>query len=787
MPIWLLAVLFCVAELLLVHIAVGPDTHTFSLREVPLMLGAFLALPEDVLLGQLLGAGIALVFIRRQSAVKVVFNLATFTFTAALALLAFYALVDPADPLGPRGWVAAFFAVLLADIASAACVELVIHAHSGEPMVWRRRTLAGLAFTFGNATLALATVIIVVMRPDASWVAALVAAALWFSYRMSVREREQREMLVALQSTTNDIHASLGNPELEAAVVRGARDVFGASSAELWLPTADAGTVQHVCIDRDGVVSSQACADLGDPPGSAEAPGNDPGLPPGIEGQVGHDPAVHGHAKPQSMSAPVRVGDETAGTLTVIGREASAGGWQGDSLPVLETLASHVAVSLRNAQLLHVVEARAAENEYLARHDPLTGLPNRDRMCELIDGALRDHGSRPAAILAIDIDGFAELTETLGHENADVVLDAVALRVVAAAGEQWLVGRLDGHELAVVVPEPTTVRQVLEAATRIAAELETPFVLDDLALGVTPTIGIAHVAAHDQDARALMRCANRAVMLAKAEGSQIAEYAAAQDAHSPARLALVGDLRRALDSDELTVFYQAKVAIPDGRTVGAEALIRWLHPKRGMIQPDEFMGVAERSNVLRPITMLVLQTALARCSAWRARGHDLDVSVNLSARNLVDARLVDDVNEQIRRSGLSADALTLEITEGAAIADPMRAKAVMAELRSLGVRLSIDDFGAGFASLSYLKLLPASELKIDRTFVHNLVDDAKDRAIVRSTIELAHDLGFVVVAEGVETRSTLEVLGDLGCDYAQGWHLGRASAAHDFEGALPSH
>jgi len=294
-------------------------------------------------------------------------------------------------------------------------------------------------------------------------------------------------------------------------------------------------------------------------------------------------------------------------------------------------------------------------------------------------------------------------------------------------------------------------------------------------------MGVALTLTDGRDAGTLLRHADVAMYRAKASHAEHEFYASDRDEHTSARLALAGELRHALDERELTPWFQPVLELASGRIVGAEALVRWQHPVRGLILPDAFIPVVEQTNLLRPMTLLVLERAIERCATWRATGLDLTVAVNLSARNLEDEALPGDVARMLAAAGLPGSAITLEITESAMMADPVQAQETLGRLRALGVRIAVDDFGTGHAALAYLKRLPVTELKIDRTFVTGLDVNDDDRAIVRSTIELAHDLGLRCVAEGVETSWTWRWLAAHHCDLAQGWLMGMAVPADEFE------
>jgi len=431
------------------------------------------------------------------------------------------------------------------------------------------------------------------------------------------------------------------------------------------------------------------------------------------------------------------------------------------------------------------VTERAAAEEALrhqALHDGLTGLPNRTLLLDRLAAALPPAAGAgaganraaaadlPAALLLIDLDRFKEVNDTLGHHVGDALLCQVAARMRGAVRGADTLARLGGDEFAVLLPDADEggARRV---AVAILAALEAPFPVDGHALDVGASVGVALYPAHGADAAALLRAADVAMYAAKHGRGILTVYDASLDGHSPARLGLMTDLRRALADGALEVHYQPLARLRDGHVTAAEALLRWTHPERGPIPPDVFIPLAEHSGMIEPLTDWVLDEALRQCRAWEQEGRTLVVQVNLSMRTVQDARLPDRVAELLRRHEVPPARLTLEITEGALMADPERARAVLDRLAALGVRLAIDDFGTGYSSLAYLSALPIHEVKIDKSFVQDMEESAKDAAIVRSVIALAHALRLHVVAEGIESRVTWDLLDALGCDVAQGYYL----------------
>jgi diguanylate cyclase (GGDEF)-like protein len=417
------------------------------------------------------------------------------------------------------------------------------------------------------------------------------------------------------------------------------------------------------------------------------------------------------------------------------------------------------------------------ELAFQAAHDPLTGLANRVLLRERIQASLADvTEAQPLALLMLDLDRFKEVNDTFGHHYGDRLLREAALRLTNAIGTDGTVARLGGDEFAILLPAASAA-QAEAAAARVGAALRTPLELDGYALEVGASVGLSLALSHTDDADTLLRRADVAMYVAKRSGTEWAAYAPEQEHSTPDTLALIVELRHAIEEGELVLYYQPQVELTTDRVIAVEALARWPHPRRGMVPPDTFIPLAEHTGLMRPLSRWVLQAAIAQAHAWQLQGIDLPVAVNLSALNLQDSTLPETIGALLREHGLSADRLQVEVTESAVMLDRAGAVAVLARLRALGVRVSVDDFGTGHSSLAYLKDLPVDEVKIDKAFVQHLATDARDRAIVRAIIGLAHELGLLVVAEGVENRGTWDVLRRAGCDVIQGYFVSRPLSA----------
>ncbi len=418
--------------------------------------------------------------------------------------------------------------------------------------------------------------------------------------------------------------------------------------------------------------------------------------------------------------------------------------------------------------------------EHQALHDGLTDLPNRLMFRQQVEKALAE---RPSfALLLLDIDNFREINDTFGHQIGDGLLGQVAPRLRNQLDAGDLIARLGGDEFGILLPDADAGRalKVAEAILRV----ERPFLIESHPLEVTASIGIAVSPQHGSTAETLLQRADVALYVAKRSGNGAALYRTEDDPYDPSRVVLQADLRQAIVRREIILYYQPQVAIATGVVTGFEALARWRHTQRGWIPPGEFIPVAERMGLIKPLTACLIELAARQLVDWQACGISIPVSVNVSMRNLLDARFPNTLRDIVTTSGAQARSIKLEITENALMTEPARVLETMNELRALGFGFSIDDFGTGYSSLAYLQRLPVEEIKIDRSFVGELSTNTGSEAIVRATIELAGGLGLKVVAEGVEDEASWQGLRRLGCSTAQGYFLSRPMPASEVEGWL---
>jgi diguanylate cyclase (GGDEF)-like protein len=423
-----------------------------------------------------------------------------------------------------------------------------------------------------------------------------------------------------------------------------------------------------------------------------------------------------------------------------------------------------------------------AELAWQATHDPLTGLISRAGLAAVFG---EGHGHGDVTLFLMDLDGFKDVNDSLGHEAGDHLLVEVARRLAGGVRQTDLVARLGGDEFAVVVPAIRSAEAAGRLATSLLRTLERPIQAGGVSIQVGASIGVALPGEGRCELATMLRQADVALYEAKGRGGGWAVYSPDADAAAQARVALSVDLRAAIEHDQIRLAYQPLVSLPGGEVVGVEALARWAHPERGVIPPDVFIAVAEQTGLIRPLTRKLIRQAIAQAGRWRAEGLNITMAVNLSVRALHDPELLPGIEQGLLSENVPSAALTLELTESA-FAHPA-SNGPLAHLRELGVRLSIDDFGTGYSSLSYLKRLPVSELKIDRSFIGDIVADERDRRIVAAVVELAHGLGLRVVVEGVETAEMAAVVARLGCDIGQGYWFARPQASVDLTPWLLDH
>ena len=783
LPWWLLAMGFAATEACVFHVQTKREARTVSVSELPLVLGLVFATPLALLVGRLVGSAAVFVFQRRSAPLKTGWNLALISLQTAVAVALFRLLADGHVGV-PWLWLGAYVGPVAANALGSLALTCVIAVYERgiDLRELARDLLRGEPAAPVVITLALVAVTSLQAAASSAWLLVPTFAGLLLGYRAYASLTDRHLNLERLFRFTQAVSSS---PEVEGvlgSVLAEAKELLHSERAEvafLASPQGDVATVRLGATDRltraeapqsptDEWLLSQVVED------------GSPLLLP----RTTRDPAMRrwldAHAAREAVVVPLRGGAGVLGALIVADRLGDVRTFDQDDVLLMETVANHAGVALQNGELVDRLRHEAL-------HDALTGLPNRALVVRRLGTALADvvdGASAGAAVMILDLDGFKEVNDTLGHQQGDLLLVEVGARLTAAVGADGLVARLGGDEFAFLVDGTPDEDHVVRVARRALRSLEHPVVLDGMEVEVGASVGIALAPVHATDPAALLKMADLAMYDAKASGRGLRVYEADLDSSDPRRLTLVAELRAALNRGDVRVHVQPQARADTGVTVSVEALVRWEHAELGWVSPEEFVPIAERSGLIGQLTTQVLDQSLAAVAAWERQGLALGIAVNLSARSLHDADLVDEVARLLRRHGVPASRLTLEVTEGSVMADPARAIAVLHLLRDLGCRLSVDDFGTGYSSLSYLKRLPVHEVKIDRSFVTGVRETGEDIAIVRAIVGLGRHLGLDVVAEGVEDRRTWDLIASTGCDLVQGWYVSRAMPPADLPGWL---
>ena len=781
LPWYVLIVLFAVAESSVLHIQLRREARTVSLSEIPLVLGLFLAPPVTLVVTRLLGALAVFIFIRRQPYMKLIFNVGLMSFDGSLAVAVFRAL--PHHGLGPTAWLATYATTVICGSMSALAVTAVIGLVEARPTP-RDIGLALISGIPGSAMVAtIGLVGLLAVHADArSWLLLLLVACIVVAaYRAYAGLSERHLNLERLYQFTQAVSRT---PEIDGVlrnVLQQALTIMRSDRAEVIF----IGDEQRQALRVSLVPGHELLREEGpidEPVLRAIVASGAPVLVP-RQGRSPHRDWADFRGIRDLLAVPLRGDAGVVGALVVADRVGDVRTFDKEDARLLETVAAHAAVALQNSRLVDRLRHEAL-------HDALTGLPNRAYlhrvMADVLLG-LKTHPQRRAALMIMDLNGFKEVNDTLGHLHGDLLLREVGHRLLEVLGPQNTVARLGGDEFALLLPDCPDAAHAEQVALAVLAALQVPARVDDVELEVGASIGIALAPVHGLDGGVLLKRADTAMYAAKNSGRGAVVYTAELDEANPARLVLASELRQGLTRHEFLVLGQPQADLITGEIVGVEALLRWRHPERGMVSPDDFLEVAERTGLLRALTAAVLRESVAACAAWRAHGLELSVSVNLSVRSLLDPDLFEDTLAVLALHRLPPQLLTFEITEHSVMSDMVGSGAVLNRLRDAGIRLSVDDFGTGYSSLSYLSKLPVDEVKIDKHFVMGLTSTPRDAAIVRSVIDLGANLGLTVVAEGVEDAETWKRLFEFGCGRGQGFWLGRPMPLPDIPAWVAAH
>ncbi len=782
-PWWLLAAAFFVAEANVIHLHIGRSAHSFSMSEIPLVAGLVLVAPHEFLLARLIGSGLALYFARRQRSVKLAFNLAQFGVSsiAALAVVRVFALAG--DGFGPLLWAGVLVATLAENLVGVITVSTAISLAEGRSMRARLPEMLkiGVIVSMTNASLALMGLTVLWTNPGAVWLFAIPIVTAAIAYRAYIAERQQHERVELLYESTRILQR---NPRLDAAIMallEHLRRMFRADVAEICLmPRREGddilrsrvgpGTATEVMrVIGPSLDDSRLVAAVAERRASL------------INPAIGESEGGDSERSRSALVAPLLGESNLVGTILVSDRLSEISEFDLDDLKLFETLANHAAVALENGQLEQSVERLSQLKEelhYQAFHDALTGLANRtvfaQAVAQRLESAQAD-GTIPV-VLFIDLDDFKVINDTLGHAAGDTLLVAVGDRLGSVVRATDLAARLGGDEFAALLWDTPDLSSSLRVAERLVAAMNPAFDLGGTPITVRASIGVAGGRPGVDTAGDLLRNADVAMYSAKARGKgRVVVFESSMHEAVLAHAALSADLERAIANREFILQYQPIVEISTGRMIGVEALVRWRHPIRGVIEPNEFILLAEESDAILEIGRWVLGEALAQARAWRAVNPSatFTVSVNVSARQLMQQTFVDDVLRAVTETGAEPRSLVLEMTETAMLHDSAATRQKLQEFKEAGIGISVDDFGTGYSSLSYLQRFPVSALKIARDFVELEPDDHDAWQFASAIIAMADALHLSVIAEGVERSDQLRRLSELGCHYAQGFYFAR--------------
>ena len=775
----LITATFFAAEQFFITIEFRRESHSLTVSGVPLALGVFMLPLHELVLARLVATVAAFAF-QHVTREKAVYNTAAYCVDAALSALLGGVIIGAHATLGLADITMLVAAIAAVDQAMCLLVLVVIRIHGGRPNSASVRSivLPSLALSVVATIFAAALHILVTNGAVGTLLAVLLVLAAVLVYRSYARTLRRHQALAMVHGFVTDGVGAENVEDLARESLAQIRSVIRATAVELVLVDRDAGDSTRcplwLRLGEDDILHSvSAPIDAGDWVRLRAVHHGEPTL-----ANRAKDPAIgtwlDSVGLDDAIVVCVQSGNEVLGALTVCDRLTDTATFTADDVKLLQTLTSHLAVSIRGARLLETLS-------YDATHDGLTGLANRNHLNSRIAGL--DATAGTAAVMLLDLDKFKEVNDVLGHHVGDQLLVVVAQRLRAVLPPDAVIARLGGDEFAVFVHGLADGEQTAVAMAQRAAEIILePVHFEDVL--VTPEVSIGIAATPTVATADLLRCADTAMYVAKSSEGPVAVYDAAMDVGRAERLALVADLRLALDvaPQQFALYYQPKVDIRTNAVIGAEALVRWLHPTRGMVPPDRFIPLAEAAGLIDKLTTLIVTTALNQCAAWHARGHELGVAVNLSARNLTSDLVRNHICAAVRQWPIDAHWLTLEITESSVIQDVTRATETLFEFARQGIAVSLDDFGTGYSSLAYLQELPVTELKIDRSFVTRLdgEDADKSTALLRTITTLGSALDLRIVAEGIETSQQLGAVSALGCDIVQGYLVSPPLAADDF-------
>ncbi|WIM97102.1 bifunctional diguanylate cyclase/phosphodiesterase [Actinoplanes oblitus] len=747
------------------HIVIGRQTYTVVVTETPLIVGLFFLPPAMVILAMTCSALIT--YIRLEPA-KLGFNVAKQAASTSAALIVM-ALLPPVRDAGPGTWGILFAAGAASAIAShtfvAGVIAVVQSAHAG-----RQALIAGLP-TLITSGISILIGLVFVVTLDVTWWSVILLAGLILAIVLVLRSFagvfRQHRTLAEVYELTLALRDEVDAGGLPDVLLGRVRTLMQSEYATLWLPPQ--GRHPEVLLTAR-VDDSAGLFDISPTPSVVRSRVVETGraVAVGSQFETATDlrNSMRRHNLRDLIAVPLRSGPITIGTLEVVNRVGATSTFRDADVQVLETIAAHVAGAVENSRLVDRLR-------YDAYHDRLTALPNRRRIVDALAESVTVRAEdEVVAILLFDVDGQRNVNESMGHAAGDKLLVEVAERIRGIADSGALVGRIGGDEF-VVTLRAASIEATIELATQMRERLRGPMAVGSLTLDVDTAVGVSVYPDHGSDPETLLQRAELAANAAKVLPYGVQPFHPALESRAVRRLGIAADLRRAIDNDQLEVYFQPKVTLADRHVLGVECLARWAHPTHGEVAPEDFVAVAEHTGQLARLTEVVLTAGLRHCKAWADADRPLSIAVNLSARTLLDSRFPDLVRELLEEHRVEPCQVTFEISEPGMLNDIERVLPTLYRLRDLGVRLSVDDFGTGASSLGYLRQWPVHEVKIDDTFVQGMATDSGDLAIVRAIVSLAREFGLTVVAEGVESELTLELLEEMGCEIGQGYLFSR--------------
>jgi diguanylate cyclase (GGDEF)-like protein len=755
---------FVVSEPLVFHVEARNEAVSFSPTDVPLAFGLLILSPLALVAARLVGAAIGLIIWRRPPLFKLNLNLVAFTAETLIAMAIFRSVFDPGSPASLLMWLVLALSLCVGLVVGGVVIAVAISFFEGDlgPRVRKEFTHSYL-FYLPGAVLGASVATPGLIAPWLVVIFLIPAPLVWLVLRSHGTLMHRYTDLSHIHEFSSEVGRSTELQEIADTAVREIAAHLRAQAVALILWDEGAGAVR--AFDGDSALLDTLPGNGGDPVW-AEVTATHETLLIDVQSARGAMAVeLRRLGVEEGLVAPLRTEQTTLGVLVVANRHGAVDRFSADDRARLHSITEQLVVALRKGQL-HI------QIQHDATHDRLTGLPNRAYFEPWAEQMITSSRSGSGALLMLDLDRFKEVNDTLGHHMGDLLLEQVADRLRESVAEGDLAARFGGDEFAVFIPGAEEVDASLLAET-ISHRLEEPFDLRGTTVAIAGSIGIALVPEHGRSAESLLRRADLAMYDAKRRHSRSAVHHPDMEGKDTVRLAMLADLRRAVTAKSVEVYFQPKTDLRTGDVVAMEALARWTHPTRGAVGPDVFIPLAEQAGLIEALTEQVLDKALAAVGHWRELGYQVGVAVNLSPQSLVNEGLPRLIARLLNESGIPADLLTIEITEQSVIGETQRTVAILKQLHELGVHLSIDDFGTGFSSLTNLRHLPISELKIDRSFVSEMLVGNNDEVIVQSTIDLGHNLGFDVVAEGVETAAITDRLRTLGCDLVQGYGICR--------------